>query len=83
MSDAEFERGYTKGVCDGFRIGYQIAMKDQAAAPPAADAVTELPEPGEGMPSDEELLLYATPFFETEAAKKIQAAVDDANEDEK
>lgn len=37
----------------------------------------------QGMPSDSDLLLAATPFYQTEAEKKSQAALDDEEESRK
>jgi hypothetical protein len=76
---------YTDGYRDGYRDGFRDAqdMKVQQATVPASEPVTELPDLGEGMPSDADMLLYATPFFQTEDEKKENAAKDDAAENEK
>lgn len=72
---------YRQGFKDGFKAAQELTA--QAAPTPKAEPVTELPDLGEGMPSDEEMLLYATPFFQSEAEKKEAAEKDDQEEDEK
>lgn len=73
---------YQKGFQDGFNLAQEMrARETQPEKRPEPE--TELPDLGEGMPSDEEMLLYATPFFKSEAEKKEAAEKDDQEEDEK
>lgn len=73
---------YQKGFKDGFSAAKELIAPAQAQAP-KPEPETVLPELGEGMPSDADMLLYATPFFASEEEKKSAAATDDADEEQK